>query len=193
MRKTPQTLGVLSMIFGSLIAVWSVITLGLSSFSSAMMGNFAAMGNLPRRPGQPDPQQLMANMKTMMAQIAPYTYSLILGRLLLSIALIIIGYALYKRQSRGRSAAIVWSVLALVFVGIEIAINVGIIQPRTMAMVQQMLADMPNGQAGNAMVGAMKGVQGAMTVIFSLVFYAPYPVVLLALCGRRSAAADFTD
>jgi hypothetical protein len=190
MRKTPRTLGILSIIFGSLIAVWSLISVALAGMSNSMMG---AMSALPRAPGQPDPALMMSKMQEVMTQIAPYTYGLLAGKLVFSIALVIVGYGLYKQQRWGRSGAIGWGVLALLFLVVEIVVNVGVIQPKTMAMMQQVFADMPNGAQVNPMMNAMKGMQGGMTVFFSLLFYAPFPIVLLILNGRRSAAADFVD
>jgi hypothetical protein len=193
MRKTPRTLGILSIIFGSLIAVWSVISLGAASLGNSFMASMAASGSLPHKPGQPDPAQFMAHMQTLMKSLAPYTYGLLTGRLLFSIALAVIGYGLYKQQRWGRSGAIGWGALALLFLVAELTINVGIIQPRTMAMMQEMFAGLPNGNQVNPMMNAMKGMQGGMTVLFTLIIYAPFPIILLALCGRRSAAAYFTD
>jgi hypothetical protein len=193
MRKTPRTLGILSIIFGSLIALWSLISLALNSLGNAVMGNMAAAGNLPHQPGQPDPTVFMAKMQEVMAQMAPYIYGLTLGRFVMSVALIIVGFGLYKQRRWGRSGAIAWGALALLFIVVELSISIGIVQPRTTAVMQQVFAGLPNGDQMAPMMNAMKGMQGGMTVFFNLLFYAPFPIVLLVLNGRRSAAADFVD
>jgi hypothetical protein len=193
MRKTPRTLGILAIIFGSLIGLWSLIQLGLTSVSGSLMGNMAATGGLPHQPGQPDPAVFMAKMQEMMKQLAPYTYGLLTGRFLFSVALVVIGVGLYKQRRWGRSGAIAWGGLALLFLVAEISINVGIIQPRTTALVQQMFAGLPNADQMAPMMNMMKSMQGGATVFLSLLFYAPFPIVMLALNGRRSAAADFVD
>src|SRR5207245_750181 len=118
--------------------------LGLTSVSGSLMGNMATTRGLPHQPGQPDPALLMSKMRDLMAQLAPYTYGLLTGRFLFSVALLIIGLGLYKQRRWGRSGAIAWGALALLFLVAEISINVGIIQPRTTALVQQLFAGMPN-------------------------------------------------
>ena len=56
MRKTPVTLGVLSMVFGGLVAAYATFNLVFSRFSSSMMTGLGQMAaSAPRRPGQPDP------------------------------------------------------------------------------------------------------------------------------------------
>lgn len=196
MRKTPLTLGVLSIIFGSLVTLLSAFNLvvnstdmGTSILSS--VGQLAA--SAPRRAGQPDPAAMMARVSAVVHEVKPYTTALTGGKLLLSIALIIIGVGLYKRQRWARSGAIGWGALALLFLAGEIMVNVGIIQPRMNAAMQEMFAASANGAPAAAMMKAMGGAQSGMAVVGGLLFWAPFPVVLLALCGRRSAAADFVD
>jgi hypothetical protein len=157
------------------------------------MSSMATAGNMPHQPGQPDPAVMMAKMQAVMAQLAPYTYAIALGRFFLSVALVIIGFGLYKQRRWGRSGAIAWGGLALLFLVVELSINAGIIQPRTTAVVQQMFAGLPNADQMTPMMNAMKSMQSGVSVFFGLVFWAPFPIVMLALNARRSAAADFID
>src|SRR5690348_6952329 len=116
MRKTPVTLGVLAIVFGSLVALYSGFNLVIQGFSGSFMsslGQFAA--SAPRKPGQPDPSIMFAKLGEAVKSVAPYTTSLLAGKVLFSIALIAIGYGLYKRRRWARSGAIGWSALALVF------------------------------------------------------------------------------
>jgi hypothetical protein len=195
MRKTPLTLGVLCIVFGGVTALWKGFGLFLNSMSGSTLKGFGAlMAAAPRRPGQPDPAVLMAKSQEMVKQLAPYTNALLAVMLLFSIALIVIGVGLYKRQSWARSAAIGWSVLGLFYVLAEIVVQLTIIQPRTREMMKEMFASIPDGAAaGAAMMQAVGSAQGAIVVVTALLFWTPFPIVLLILCGRRSAAADFVD
>lgn len=194
MRKTPVTLGVLCIVFGGVTALWKGFGLFLNSMSGSTLKGFGAlMAAAPRRPGQPDPAVLMAKSQEMVKQLAPYTNALLAVMLLFSIALIVIGVGLYKRQSWARSAAIGWSVLGLFYVLAEIVVQLTVIQPRTREMMKEMFASMPDAAAGGAMMQAVGSAQGAIVVVTALLFWAPFPIVLLILCGRRSAAADFVD
>ncbi|HXU74359.1 MAG TPA: hypothetical protein VN947_33930 [Polyangia bacterium] len=194
MRKTPVTLGILSMIFGGLVALWSSLSLVLASFSGTLMRSMGQLtANAPRRPGQPDPSVLFAKIGEVTKSMAIYTNSIAAGKVLFSIALIAIGYGLYKRLRWSRNGAIGWSVLALLFLAAELIITIGIIQPRLNGAMQEVFHSMPHGDPGAAMMQAMQGSQSAITIVTNLVLYSPFPILLLILCGRRSAAADFVD
>ncbi|HEX8951212.1 MAG TPA: hypothetical protein VF997_10545 [Polyangia bacterium] len=194
MRKTPVTLGVLSMVFGGLVALYSGFNLLFQSFSGSFMSSMGQLvASAPRKPGQPDPSVMFAKLGEAVKSIAPYTTALLAGKVLFSIALIVIGYGLYKRMRWSRSGAIGWGALALVFLAAELMVTIGVIQPHMNAAMQEVFRSMPNGDPGAAMMQAMQGSQGAITVVMNLVLYAPFPILLLVLCGRRSAAADFVD
>jgi hypothetical protein len=194
MRKTPVTLGVLSMIFGGLVAVYSGFNLVFQSFSGSFMSSLGKLAaTAPRRPGQPDPSVLFAKLGEAVKSVAPYTTALLAGKVLFSIALIAVGYGLYKRMRWARSGALGWSALALVYLVAELMVTIGVVQPRMNAAMQEVFRSMPHGDPGAAMMQAMQGSQGAITVVINLILYAPFPILLLILCGRRSAAADFVD
>jgi hypothetical protein len=193
MRKTPVTLGVLSIVFGSLIALWKGFGLALNGMTSTFKSLGAMMAAAPRRPGDPDPSVMMARAQAVTHELAPYTNALLGAMVLFSVVLIVIGVGLYKRKPWARSAALGWSALALVYLVGEIIVQLGVIQPRMQAMMKDMFASMPNGAPAASMMQAMGGAQGAIVVVTSLVLYAPFPILLLILCGRRSAAADFVD
>jgi hypothetical protein len=194
MRKTPVTLGILSMIFGGLVALYSGFNLVFQSFSGSFMSSMGQMAaNAPRRPGQPDPSLMFSKLGEVMKSVMPYTTALMAGKVLFSIALIVIGYGMYKRMRWARTGALGWSALALLFLVAELMVTIGIIQPRINGAMQEVFQAMPHGDPGAAMMQAMQGSQSAITVVVNLVLYAPFPILLLILCGRRSATADFVD
>src|SRR3954471_18842135 len=111
MRKTPVTLGVLAIVFGSMVALYDGFRLFLMSAAGSFNKAFsAAMANAPRQPGAPDPTAGMARAEALQKELAPYTMSLMGAMVLFSVVLIIIGVGLYKRRTWARSAAIGWSV-----------------------------------------------------------------------------------
>ena len=194
MRKTPVTLGILSMIFGGLVALYSGFNLAFSSLSGSLMSGMGQLAaNAPRRPGQPDPTLMFNKLGEAVKAVAPYTSALMAGKVLFSLALIAIGYGLYKRMRWSRNGALGWSALALVFLVAELMVTIGVIQPHMNAAMQEVFRSMPAGDPGAAMMQAMQGSQSAVTIVVNLVLYAPFPILLLILCGRRSAAADFVD
>jgi hypothetical protein len=189
MRKTPTTLGVLSMVFGSLCLLYSLVGLAFATLGASFMSSLAAQAKtMPARAGQPDPSLMFNRLQELTKELAPYNDALLLGKIVFSAALIVIGYGLYKRRRWGRSGALAWSGLGLLYLAAEAIVRTGFIQPRVEAVMKEMMANAPNlGGAG------MMPAIGATTTVLAVLFYAPYPLVLLALCGRRSAAADFVD
>jgi hypothetical protein len=189
MRKTPTTLGVLSMVFGSLVALYSLVGLAFSTLGASFMNDLAAQSQtLSVRAGQPDPRVMFGHMQELNKQLAPYNDGLTLAKVLFSVALIVIGYGLYKGRRWGRSGALAWGALAFVELAAEAIVRLGYIQPRVEAVMKEVLASSPNP----AMAGMMSTI-GATSTVLGVLFYAPFPLVLLVLCGRRSAAADFID
>jgi hypothetical protein len=193
MRKTPATLGVLSMVFGSLVGLYSVVGVVFSTIDTSFFGNLGAMARaLPPKPGEPDPAVLFGRVQEMMKAIAPYTQALLVGKIVFSAMLIVIGYGLYQRRRWSRSGAIAWSTVALLFTVAEMIVRVGFIQPRVDAAMRDVAAGASNPSSA-AMIQALSSSSSLITAVFTLLVYAPYPTVLLVLCGRRSAAADFID
>jgi hypothetical protein len=189
MRKTPTTLGVLSMVFGGLVALYSLVGLAFSTLGASFMNDLASHSkSLPAKPGQPDPTVMFSHMQELNRQLAPYTDALALSKVVFSLALVIIGWGLYKRRRWGRSGAIAWGALALVELAAEAIVRLGYIQPRVEAAMTAAMASLPNPAAAQ-----MMSTIGATGIVLGVFFYAPFPLVLLALCGRRSAAADFVD
>src|SRR3954451_6493573 len=145
MRKTPTTLGVLSMVFGGLVALYSLVGLAFSTLGASFMNDIAAHApQKPVRPGEPDPQLMFSHMQELNRQLAPYNDGLALAKVVFSVALIIIGYGLYKRRRWGRSGAIAWGALALVELAAEAIVRLGYVQPRVEAVMREMLTNSPN-------------------------------------------------
>jgi hypothetical protein len=189
MRKTPVTLGVLAMIFGGLQALTSLVGLVSQPYAKKMMGGFGkAFSNLPKQEGQPDMSQVFERLAKVTEELKVYTYITNAGMVVLSIALFVVGWLLYKRRVQARPLSIGWAIAALAYLPVLVYIQVKIIQPRTLAVTQQMLEQMPN--ASNSSMQAFAGIQGVFTVIFYVLFYTPFPIVLLLLMGRSSAKND---
>src|ERR1700741_2049739 len=108
MRKTPVVLGVLSIIFGSVTAVLSLI--------SAFMGPmFQKLGDLTRNlPGQTDLQraQMEASSESF-AHMTPYLTISSTVSLVMSIALVVVGVGLYRRRAWARRSTMYWAGVAL--------------------------------------------------------------------------------
>lgn len=189
MRKTPVTMGVLSMVFGGVQVLMSGVSIVSASFSKQWMGNINnSVAGMPRAEGQPDLAPAMERMARVTEQLKPYTYAINLAMMAFAIALIIVGWMLYKRRASARSAAISWAIAALIYLPIQIWVHVMIMLPPTREATMAML----NGAEGAAkgVAETMMRAQGVGTVIFYLLAYTPFPVLLLLLIGRKSTKND---
>ena len=193
MRKTPVTLGVLAIIFGSVVALYDGARLLLTSAASSLNKTFAtAMANAPRKPGDPDPTVMLERAQSLQKELMPYTTTLMALMVLFSIALIVVGVGMYRRRVWARSAALGWSVLGLLYLAADTIVNLTVVLPKTQTMMRETLASLPNGDKSGAMMQVMGGAQTGVVVLMAVVL-AVFPMLLIILVGRRSAANDFVD
>jgi hypothetical protein len=189
MRKTPVVMGVLAMVFGGIQVLMTGIALVSAPFSKQMMGSMGkAFQGLPRAAGQPDVSDVFERLAKVTEELKLYTYLTGFAMLAFAIALIIVGALLYKRRAQSRKLTVARAIAALVYLPIQIWVQVKIILPRTQEITHEMLKGMDSTSAGFAQ--SFAGVQSVGTVVFYLLFYAPFPVLLLLLIGRESAKND---
>jgi hypothetical protein len=183
MRKTPVVLGVLSMVFGGLVIVWS----GFSMLSQRWSRDVMQDMKLPHRAGQPDPALLMKRMAEETDKLAPILYTESGGMIALSLVLIVVGIGLYRRQGWARRAALIWAAAAIAFLPVRIYLQTSIVLPRIQAATHEVWS---TSGLPSTMMDSISSMQGVMTSVGLIVFYAPFPIILLLLMGRSSAKND---
>jgi uncharacterized membrane protein YozB (DUF420 family) len=188
MRKTPVVLGVLSMVFGGIQALMSLFGLVTQPFAKQMMGGFGkAFSGLPKQEGQPDMGEMFDRLAKVMDQVKVYNYLINFAMLVFAVALIIVGWMLYKRRVQSRKLSVIWAAAALAYLPLHLYVQVAIIQPRTNEATAEMMK-IP-GASASAMQ-SMASLQGVVLIVFHLLFYTPFPIILLLLMGRQSAKND---
>lgn len=188
MRKTPVVLGVLSMVFGGIQALFSAFGIVSQAFSKQVMGGFGkALSGFPKQEGAPDMGEMFDRVAKVMDQLKVYNYLINFAMLAFAIALIIVGWLLYKRRVQSRQFSVIWAIAALAYLPVHLYVQVGIIQPRTNEATAEMMK-IP-GSSGSAMQ-SMASLQGVLVIVFHILFYTPFPIILLWLMGRQSAKND---
>ena len=188
MRKTPVVLGVLAMVFGGIQVLMSGVSLIGQPFSKQMINGMGkAFSGLPRQPGQPDVGDTFERLGRLSEELKLYTYLTGFAMLALSIALIVVGYLLYKRRGQARPFTVAWAITAIAYLPVQIWVHVKVILPRSAAITRQMLAADPHA---SGLMDTVSAWQAVGTVIFYAVLYAPFPLLLLWLIGRGSAKSD---
>jgi hypothetical protein len=189
MRKTPVVMGVLSMVFGGVQVLISGAGLASQPFAKQMIASMGkAMSNLPHKEGEPNLAQSFDRLARLTDELKVYAHLQAGAMLVLSIALLIVGSLLYKRRAQARALAVAWAIAALVYLPVQMVLQLKIIQPRTMEITQQLLASADPASAGFAR--SFAGMQGVLTVVVYVLFYAPFPLLLLWLIGRPSTKND---
>jgi hypothetical protein len=165
MRRTPVVLGVLSMIFGGLYGLLCLTTLTMGSWVAALRAVDSSPAGVAR-------SQLLAE------RVRFESFDNI-GLFVWSLALVVIGWGLYRRSPWARRASIVWSALALAYVVVRVIAHFAVFLPHAEALLQAYPTEL-----------ARHRVSETVAMGLLLVFNAPYPVVLLRLMARRSAQND---
>jgi hypothetical protein len=188
MRKTPVVMGVLSMVFGGLQTAMSALTLASQPLSKGMMTDFSkAFSGLPKQEGQPDASAMFEQLGRITEELKVYNYALAGVMVVLSAALIVIGYQLFHRRPWARPLSIGWALTALAYLPISLYIQVKIVLPKTHEVMAQMFA---GSGATESLMQGMSGMTGTITVIGTLALHTPFPILMLILIGRPSAKND---
>src|SRR5262245_10238427 len=182
MRKTPAVLGVLSMVFGGIVVLFSGIQLAAQSFTKQLARK---VGDLPQREGEPNVGEFLERAAKVAEELKVYTYLTNGIMLVLSIALVVVGIMLYQRRPQSRPAAVTWAIAALAYLPLQLILYMKIVAPRMADVTKQAMQGMdPSIAQGYA------AAQGPAAIIATTLLFTPFPVVLLALMGRRSAKND---
>jgi hypothetical protein len=181
MRKTPVVLGVLSIIFGTL-------TGGCCLLAPLIGPMFAKLSELTRNVAVQSELQRAQMEAATAALTAQAGYMMVTSTVLgvMSIALIVIGVGLYRRRPWARRAAVWWSLVGLLLIVVNYVYAIGWLQPH-----QREVQDAIYAAHGVTPRFQMARQSEIVASLFGVLFYAVYPIVLLALLRRRSAVNDF--
>jgi len=173
MRKTPKVLGILSVIFGALTAPAKFFSLFITALTMTRLASIQATPP-------------SSNLIQMQRAIFPYAFPLQSFYAILAAALIVIGIGLIQQVRWSRRAAIIWALLAVCYVAAEIIIQVAVVMPLVVTDMQPTFGVMEMGEKNNVLAAV-----SIIGPIFTALFNLPFPIILLALLGRKSAVHDF--
>ncbi|MCK5798027.1 MAG: hypothetical protein KAI47_12615 [Deltaproteobacteria bacterium] len=169
----PKVFGVLSIIFGSMVLLFSL----LGSCASAFGRNMGSLSNLPAHTKQAQNVQVMLQY---MAKIYDYMLITQIIFLVMSSVLLAVGIGQVKYRRWARAWSVYWGWAAIAALAMMIIISVFLIGPMYKEMFTAMSKGMPSGAMPMGKIGSgMGGLMGGMFGIMYIIFYAPYPVLLL--------------
>jgi len=183
----PKVFGVLSIVFSCLVLLGSAVSLLFSVATSAVspMGNNAA---------DPDKAAEIAAAMGPMAGLSKGigVESVIL--VVMSVALLVIGIGQVRYRAWARRWSVIWGAAGLVSVALMVAIALLIISPAygelldslSRAKAQEGQPPMPQS------TGALGNVFGGTFAVMTVIFYAPYPALMLLFFTRDRVRASMT-
>jgi hypothetical protein len=183
----PKVFGVLSIIFASIVLLFSSVgmlaTLATSAASS--MGKMA-----------PDPDKA-AEVAEMMQPMAKVYQGIGLQSMILfvmSALLLAIGIGQLRYRAWARRWSVYWGAAGLVCVGLMVAISLLIVAPAYAQFFESLSHLKPQGagQAPGPSMGPMAGMFGGTFAVMSVIIYGPYPALMLLFFTRDRVRASMT-
>jgi len=163
--STPNVLGILSIVFGSIVVLLTLLALVQNPLDSMLLRAMDELGPAVAR---------------LRAAIEPWSTISSVVMLLMGGSLIFVGVGQrgYRRWARG--ATITWSGVALAVTATQVLLQVLVFNPASGAFAAEVLDGALSSLASNAGVGG---------VVLTLLLYLPYPIVQLVLVRRPEVEA----
>jgi hypothetical protein len=183
----PKVFGVLSIVFASVTLLFS----GLGVFGLAASSMFGNMGSMV-----PDAEKA-AEVSAVMGPMAKVYQGIGLQSAILfvmSALLLAIGIGQLRYRAWAGRWSVYWGAAGLACVVLLVVISLLIISPGYGEMFEAMSRMKPQGD-GQAALPAMSGLSsvfGGTFAVLSVIFYAPYPAMMLLFFTREHVRASMT-
>ena len=187
----PKVFGILSIIFSSIVLLFAAMGLlaTAATHAAGALGSAAASAD-------PAKSAEVAAMMGPMAKVYAGIGYLSMILFVMSAVLLAIGIGQLRFRAWACRWSVYWGVAGLVCVGLMVAISLLIISPAYADMFESM-GRLKGGADGNAELGAtmggISGVFGGTFAILCVLFYAPYPALMLLFFTRDHVRASMTS
>jgi hypothetical protein len=182
----PKVFGVLSVIFASIMLLCSALGL-LATAASSLAKDMGSM--------VPDPDKA-AEVTAMMTPLARVYQGVGLQCLIffvMSALLLAIGIGQLRYRAWAQRWSVYWGVAGLVCVGLLVAIALLIISPAYGDMFEALSrVKTREGQAAVPPMSGLSNMFGGTFAVMSVIFYAPYPALMLLFFTRDHVRASMT-
>ncbi len=181
--SAPKVFGVLSIIFASIVLFFGLLT----SCAGFAGGGVAQLGRLPAQGSQGEEmKQALSFMGTIYTAIGIQGLILtVMSALLLAIG---IGQLRYRRWAGAWS--VYWGGLALVSLAGMVAMYFLMIGPAYQKFFDMISRATPSGAMPTQLSGSIANIFGGTSSAMMVLFYAPYPILLLIFFTREQIRAS---
>jgi len=166
---SPNILGILSIVFGSIVVALTLMAFGFDPMDSPMVRDVADLGRA---------------LDVLKASLEPWATLSSIAMLIMGASLIGIGIGQRGYRRWARSAAVGWSVVALVITAGQALNQILVVNPA----LERFMDDALPGSLGRQLMGS----QGVGALILLVLLYVPYPAVQLVLMRRRDVVLAMT-
>jgi len=184
----PRVFGILSIVFGSLMILG-----GLGQIASGLFTG--AMGTMMDDIAGPDAGAELEQMRNAYAMLDSLMWVQVVQGLIfagMSIWLLVVGIGQLRYRRWAALHSNYWGAAALISLVLICGLSIGVVGPAYQDFFDAMMQSMPADEAPPPpeMGGLMGAVGGIGSAIGMILFYAPYPVLLLAFFSRPRIRAS---
>ena len=185
----PKVFGILSIIFASLVLLSSALGL-LATAASSMVKDMGSM--VP----DGDKAAEIAAVAGPMVKVYQGIGLLSLIMFVMSALLLAIGIGQLRYRAWAQRWSVYWGVAGLVCVVLMVAISMLVVSPAYAEMFDSMARLKPGAGGEAAAAGSMSGfgsIFGGTFAVVTVIFYAPYPALMLLFFTRDHVRASMTQ
>lgn len=179
----PKVFGVLSIVFASLVLLFGLMQscTGLVTRSMANIGQLA-----------PDDDEKAVQVRKSMSHMATIYSGMGIQGLILALMsglLLAIGVGQLRYRRWAQQWTVYWSWAAFVAIAAMVAISFLMIGPAYQRFFDAMASSSPTGGMPAGLGSSMSSIFGGTTGVLTVIFYAPYPILLLIFFSRERIRA----
>jgi hypothetical protein len=195
LARSPKVFGVLSIVFASIVMLFGLLGMmaGAAASVAGSAGEVAASMTEGDEAGQEAVRGLKGMMAPMMDVYRGISYQSIILTIM-SVALLVIGIGQVRYRKWAQKWSVYWGGTALGCVGAMIAIILLVISPAYADMFEAMARMSPDqkGMAAAQMGSGFMRMMGGSMAVLTIIFYAPYPLLMLFFFSRDNVRASMT-
>jgi hypothetical protein len=177
----PRALGVLSIIFASITLLFTLVSGCMAIATQRGVDTDSWMFKNTQ-----NPEARAELMKRFHERVRPVTVTQTTVYIIMSVGLLLIGIGQLRYRSWARKLSVYWGALALLSLGVNVALSVLIVGPANQELFSE-LQRISKGMEAAVNSIAASWASSPWMLASTVVMYAPYPILLIIYFSRAGA------